>query len=78
MAAHILNDCSVALQKGRYTYRHDEVLMCFFLSNIWLHCGDTVVYADIDHYRATNAPVATIRPSIVTTSYCPDIVSYLQ
>ena len=71
--AHILNGCSVALQQGKYTYQHDDILMCL-LSDIWLHCGDAVVYADIDGCRTTISPLATISPSIVTTSYRPDIV----
>jgi len=55
-----------------FSYWHDDVLMSL-LSDIQSHCGDSVVYADIDGYRATNAPLATILPSIITTSYHPDI-----
>ena len=31
--AHILNGCPVALQQGRYTYQHVEVLMCSVMSS---------------------------------------------
>ena len=48
----------------------------FLLSDIQLHCGDAVVYADIDGYRASDTPLATNPPSIVPTSYHPDIVIY--
>ena len=36
------------------TYCHDEVLM-YLISDIQLHCGDAVVYSDIDGFRATDA-----------------------
>ena len=50
--------------------------MKYLLSDIQLHCGDAVVYADIDGYRASDTPLATIPPSIVHTPYRPDIVIY--
>ena len=43
------------------------VLMCL-LSDIQLHCGDAVVYTDINGFRATDVSLATISSSIVTTS----------
>ena len=44
------------------------------LSDIQSHCGDAEVYTDIDGYRATNAHLAMILPSIITMSYGPDII----
>ena len=48
------------------------------LADIQSYCGDAVVYADIDGYRATNAPLTTIPPSIVMMSYHPDIVIHYE
>ena len=71
-----MNGCPVALQQGRNTYQHDEVLKCL-LSDIQLFSySDAVVYADIDGYRASDTPLATIPPSIVPRPYHPDIVIY--
>ena len=58
-----MNGCSAALQQGRYTYQHNEVLLCL-LMDIQKYCSDAVVFADINDYRASDAPLATIPPSI--------------
>jgi len=42
-------------------------------SDIQSYCENAVLYADIDGYRVTNTPLATILPSIISTSYHPDI-----
>jgi len=75
MSAHILNGCPVALQQRRYTYRHDQVLLSLLL-DAQKYCIDANVFADLDNYRACNSPLATIPPSIPTTSYRPDIVIF--
>jgi len=71
----ILNSCPIALQQGRYVYRHDQVLLSL-LVDIEEYCDDANVFADLDNYRAGNTPLATIPPSILTTSYRPDIVIF--
>ena len=70
-SAHILNGCPIALQQGRYTYRHDQVLLSL-LVDIMEYCDDANVFADLDTYRAGNTPLATIPPSILTISYRPE------
>jgi len=59
-SAHILNGCPVALQQGRHTYWHDQVLLSLFL-DIQKHCSeDTNIFADLDNYRAYNTHYPTI------------------
>ena len=74
-SAHILNGCPTALQQGRYTYRHDQVLLSLLL-DILKYSSGAKVFADLDNCRACNTPLATIPPSILTTSYRPDIVIF--
>jgi len=73
--AHILNGCPTALQQGRYTYQHDQVLLSL-LVDIGKYCDDANVFANLDNYRAGNTPLATIPPSVLTTLYRPDIVIF--
>ena len=51
-ALHILNGCPVALNQGRYTWRHDSVLSCLSpnLEN------DQRLYADLPGHRASDSP----------------------
>ena len=70
-----MNGCLIALQQGRYTYQHDQVLLSL-LVDIGEYCDDAIVFARLDNYRAGNTPLATIPPSILTASYRPDIVIF--
>jgi len=74
-SAHILNGCPIALQQGRYTYRHDQVLLSL-LVDIGEYCDDANIFADLDNYRTGNTPLANIPPSILTTSYQPEIIIF--
>jgi len=70
---HILNSCISALNRGRYTWRHDSVLSCIVL---WLTPTlgeDKCMYADLPGHRASNSPPATIPTDILSTSYHPDL-----
>ena len=54
--AHILNSCPVALQQGRYTWRHDCVLSTI-TSALRCHIpAETTIYADLPNLRATAPP----------------------
>ena len=68
-----INGCPTALQQGRYTYRHDQVLLSLLL-DIQKCCSDYSVFADINNYRASDTLLATIPPSVLPTTYHPDIV----
>ena len=68
---HILSNCSVSLDQGRYTWRHNSVLKTiidlvrpFLASNFQL-------YSDIPGYEAPHG--GTIPPHILTTSLRPDL-----
>ena len=72
--AHILNGCPVALEQGRYTWRHDCVLSTI-TSALRCHTpSETTIYADLPNLRATEHPSSTIPPSILVTPLKPDLV----
>ena len=67
----MLSNCSVSLDQGRYTWRHNSVLKTiidlvrpFLASNFQL-------YSDIPGYEAPHG--GTIPPHILTTSLRPDL-----
>jgi len=66
----------IALQQGKYTYGQDQILLSL-LVDIGEFCDDANVFADLDNCRAGNTPLTTIPPSILTTSYRPDIVIFI-
>ena len=71
---HILNACPVALNQGRYTWRHDSVLQKI-VDHIKTYLdSDENLYADLPNHRASDNPPATIPPEILVTSARPDIV----
>ena len=72
--AHILNGCPIALDQGRYTWRHDSILKKILQGIIPLLCSDSKLYADIDQWRAEDTPPSTIPPNILSTLSRPDIV----
>ena len=78
--AHILGGCSVVLSQGHFTYRHDGVLHCLATEISKHFAGSSVVslYADLPGIRASDCPQSTIPPSLIITSYCPDLVIYNQ
>ena len=70
--AHTLSNCSVALEQGRYTWRHDSVLSTIIhvlRSSLAL---DRVFFSDIDGHQAPHG--GTIPPHVLVTSLRPDIV----
>ena len=72
--AHILNGCHIALNQGRYTWRHDSVLSSLFHSLSRLLPPTYKLFADLDGLRAEDNPPATIPPSVLSTPLRPDLV----
>ena len=72
--AHILNGCHVALNQGRYTWRHDSVLSSLSHSLSRLLPSTYKLFADLDGLRAEDNPPTTIPPTVLTTSLRPDLV----
>ena len=66
---HILNGCEMALQKGRYTYRHDTILK--YISDC-LDREKFKCYVDIEGCQTPAG--GTIPPKLVVTTLRPDIV----
>ena len=68
---HVLSNCGVALDQGRYTWRHNSVLMS--LINIIrpkLHDG-FVLFSDMDGFQAPHG--GTIPPNVLVTNLKPDL-----
>ena len=66
---HTLSGCRVALEGGRYTWRHDNIIMYIY------NCIDKskfTVFTDINGYTTDNG--GTIPPELTITSNKPDIV----
>jgi len=64
---HILAGCSVALEQGRYTWRHDLVLKVFVHGH-QMHLPDCFkLYADLPGYLASVSPPSTILTKLSTT-----------
>lgn len=71
---HILNCCPTSLSQGRYTWRHDSVLLQLFKlfrSNL---DSNIQIYADLDNLRASESPPSTVPLDILVTAARPDIV----
>ena len=66
---HILNCCTLSLNQGRYTYRHDSIL------NYILSCLDSIkftCYVDVPGHQTQDG--GTIPPDIMVTTLKPDLV----
>ena len=74
---HILTGCSIAsiaLDQGRYTWRHDSVLQVLvrnFKKDL-PPCYE--IYADLPGHQASVSPPSTIPPHITSTLSRPDLV----
>ena len=70
--AHILSNCSVFLDQGRFTWRHDSILMTIIdIVRPKLRVGFQL-FSDRPGYQAPHG--GTIPPHILTTSFRPDLV----
>ena len=66
---HVLNCCNVSLNQGRFTYRHDNILLYI------AKCLDRkkfTCYVDIDGFQTPTS--GTLPPSLVVTNLKPDLV----
>ena len=71
---HILSNCPVSLNQGRYTWRHDCALAAI-QKGIQTHLPPEVsLIVDLPGSRACENPVSTIPDRILVTSARPDIV----
>ena len=72
--AHILNGCPIALEQGRYTWRHDSVLLKLLKGLKRMLQPVDKLYGDLTGYGANESPRATIPPELLCTTARPDIV----
>ena len=71
---HILTGCSIALDQGRYTLRHDSVLQVL-VRNFKKDLPPCYkIYADLPGHQASVSPPSTIPPHITSTLSRPDRV----
>ena len=69
--AHVLSNCSTALNQGRLTWRHNSVLTSM-INVIRPHLKPgMILYSDMPGYQAPHG--GTIPPHILVTSLKPDI-----
>jgi len=68
--AHVLGACPVALSQGHFTYRHNQVLNCLAIE---LSGSGISLYTDLPGLQASDCPQSTIPPSLLVTSYWPDL-----
>ena len=70
---HILNGCKIALEDGRYSWRHDSILfkLTYFLES-YVH-SNFQVFSDLACHRPTDSQPGTVPPSIISTTATPDI-----
>ena len=61
---HVLNNCSVSVNEGRYTWRHDSVLwtMLYYINQ--LQNKGYKVFADVQGYPSTSELFSNHRPDI--------------
>ena len=72
--AHVLSNCSTALNQGRFTWRHNSVL-CSIIDLIRPHLKEgMVLFSDMPGYQAPHG--GTIPPHILATAMKPDIFIY--
>ena len=72
--AHILNGCPIALEQGRYTRRHDSVLLKLLKGLKRMLQPVDKLYGDLTGYWANKSPWAAIPPELLCTTARPDIV----
>ena len=72
---HVLNACPMSLDEGRYTWRHDNILM--YLAEAiqeGIHSFvDVIMYTDLKEERWTKEGISTIPLECTQTNLIPDI-----
>ena len=66
---HVLNCCKTSLNQGRFTYRHDNILL--YIAKC-LDRSKFTCYIDIEGHQTPTK--GTLPPSLVVTNLKPDIV----
>ena len=66
---HCLNGCKIALDQGRYTWRHDNIIN-YIVKNV--DTSKFKVHSDIAGYQTSNG--GSLPPSLIVTTLKPDIV----
>ena len=68
---HVLSNCNVALDQGRYTWRHNSVLSSI-IDIIRPNLGENMVlFSDLEGFQAPHG--GTIPPHILVTNLRPDL-----
>ena len=68
---HVLSNCNTALDQGRYTWRHNSVLMSIINVIRPKLNSDMTLYSDMDGFQAPHG--GTIPPHILVTNLKPDV-----
>ena len=68
---HVLSNCSVSLDQGRYTWRHNSVLSSIIKAIRPLLDSSFVLFSDIPGFEAPHG--GTIPPHILVTNLRPDL-----
>ena len=68
---HVLSNCNVALDQGRYTWRHNSVLLTIIESIRPVLRDGFALFSDLPGFLAPHGGV--IPPDIVTTALRPDL-----
>ena len=70
---HILSACPIALEQGRYTWRHDSTLNVL-VKGLRTALPEARILADLPGLRAEENPPSTIPSELLVTTARPDIV----
>ena len=68
---HVLSNCGVALDQGRYTWRHNSVLATIIRIICPALFDGTVLYSDMPEFQAPHG--GTIPPDLLVTNLKPDL-----
>ena len=74
--AHVLSNCSTALNQGRLTWRHNSVLSSIIKVIHPLLKDRFVLFSDLPGYQAPHG--GTIPPHVLVTALKPDIFIYSE
>ena len=68
---HVLSNCSIALDQGRYTWRHNSVLSTIISCIRPVLDGRFSLYSDLEGFQAPHGGV--IPPDVLVTRFKPDL-----
>ena len=68
---HLLSNCKVALDQGRFTYRHDQVLLYLLKTLAAPGLEGLTFYSDLEGWKTGGG---SIPPEIIVTAQRPDLV----